>query len=142
MRSAAVVALFATGCSFFLTKGPGAVKPGDDPKKNPCTESSIIPSLDALAGAAAIGVDAGGILLEAVRENHEPKNFVYYFGAPLLALGIAYFWSASYGTDHVEACTEYKEKAGQPSRWQIQPIEPNKQATDPEKPSSIDDITP
>ncbi|MCX5743447.1 MAG: hypothetical protein NT062_13215 [Proteobacteria bacterium] len=109
------------------------MKPGTDPSTVHCSTSAALPSLDAIGGAAAIAASAGGTLYEGVSDNADFKNFKYYYALPLLAVGIAYMWSASYGTDHVEACTEYKEKAGQPSLWQIQPIE-GPPAKDDERP--------
>lgn len=112
------------GCSFALVRGPTAKAPGTDPAQIKCTSSSIIPALDALGGAAAIGAVGTGLILEHTSEDGKPENFTLYYAAPLLAVAIAYFWAASFGTDHVEKCREVKETAGTPSRWQTQPIEP------------------
>ncbi|MBA3538735.1 MAG: hypothetical protein H0T79_03840 [Deltaproteobacteria bacterium] len=129
---AALVACSLTGCSFLLVKGPVATEPGSNPAKLDCTTSTVVPALDALGGAAAIAAAGAGLVLEYASEDGDLKNFKYYYAGPLLAVAIAYFWSASHGTNHVERCRELKERAGTPSRWQVLPIGGVRQETDNE----------
>jgi hypothetical protein len=109
MRSVALV--LVAGCSFVGVRGPTrtASSPPGDPSSIKCSESDVLPALDALAGAAALGVMGGGILLEQTSEDGEPEHFTLYYAGPALAVAIAYFWSASYGTTRVSRCTELKE---------------------------------
>lgn len=113
-----------TGCSFAGVRGPArTVEPPTDPSAIHCTESGVLPALDALGGAAAISVIGGGILLEHTSEDGEPEHFTAYYAGPLLAVAIAYFWSASFGTDRITRCTELKEQASQ-VRAIVRPVTP------------------
>ena len=144
MRLVAVTAaLLTTGCSFVLTKGPGAVPVGTDPAKVDCTTSTVLPSIDAIGGAGTIAASAGGTLYEIVSPDPAFENFKYYYALPLLALGVVYMWSASHGTDNVTSCQALKDKEDQPTLWQVQPIDTNTpQRKDDEKPPTLDDVTP
>ena len=107
----ALVALVA-GCSFVGVRGPGSrvgLLP-EDPADLKCSESSLFPSLDALGGAAAIGIAGGGIVLEQTSEDGKPENFTKYYAAPIVALAIVYFVSASYGNNRITWCTDARER--------------------------------
>jgi hypothetical protein len=122
MRSVALV--LVAGCSFVGVRGPTRAitdSPGD-PRSIKCSESDVLPALDALAGAAALGVMGGGILLEKTSEDGEPENFTLYYAGPALAVAIVYFWSASYGTTRVSRCTEIKEQLAK-VKEAVRPIE-------------------
>ena len=80
-----------------------------DPHDVHCNDSSLIPSLDALGGAAAIAASGAGILVEHTSEHLD--HFTLYAAGPLLVLGIVYFYSGSFGTNHVERCQELKDAA-------------------------------
>ncbi len=112
------------GCSFVLVKDPPRVAPGTDPAKVNCSQSSLIPGIDAIGGAAAIAAAAAGVVLEHTSSDGSPKRFDLYFAGPLVVLGIIYFYAASGGTDAVEACQKIKVKADDPQTWQITPIDP------------------
>ena len=112
------------GCSFLLVKDPPRVVAGTDPAKVDCSTTSVIPGIDAIGGAAAIAASAGGIVLQHTSTDGSPRHFDLYFAAPLLVLGIIYFYAASGGTDAVEACQKIKAKADDPQTWQIVPIDP------------------
>jgi hypothetical protein len=111
MRRALVVVVLA-GCSFVGVRAPArTTEPAKDPAAVHCSDSGILPALDALGGAAAISVIGGGVLLEHTSDDGEPEHFTRNFAGPLLAVAIAYFWSASFGTDRIERCSELKEQA-------------------------------
>ena len=82
----------------------------------------MLPALDALGGAAALGVMGGGILLEQTSEDGEPEHFTLYYAGPLLAVAIVYFASATFGTNRVSRCTELRESAVR-VRDAVRPIE-------------------
>lgn len=130
MRSVALV--LVAGCSFVGVRGPArtAGQPPGDPGSIKCTESDVLPALDALGGAVALGVMGGGILLEQTSEDGEPENFTLYYAGPALAVAIAYFWSASYGTSRVSRCTELKEQLSK-VKEAVRPIEGVPVRTDP-----------
>jgi hypothetical protein len=112
VRFGALLALVASGCSFVAVRGPGqrvGLLP-EDPAQLRCSEDSLFPSLDALGGAAAIAVAGGGIVLEQTSEDGKPENFTKYYAAPLVALAIVYFISASYGNNRITWCSEAKER--------------------------------
>ena len=122
MRAVALVVM--CGCSFAGVRGPArTADPPTDPAKVHCTESALLPNLDALGGAAAISVIGGGVILEHTSDDGEPEHFTKYYAGPLLAVAIAYFWSASFGTDRTERCTEVRERAGA-TRRVVAPITP------------------
>lgn len=124
MRAPALLALFATGCSFVLVKDPPKVAAGTDPNKVDCTSSAVIPGIDAIAGAAAIAAAAGGVILQHTSDDGEPAHFDRYFAGPLAVLGIVYFIAASGGTDRVEACQKLKQRGEDPGLWKVEPIAP------------------
>jgi hypothetical protein len=133
MRFVALVAL--AGCSFVGIRAPSSridpLTTRADAIK--CNESTLLPSIDALGGAAAISVAGGGVLLEQTTDKSRYDHFTLYYAGPLLALAITYWYSAAFGNARVTRCTELKEKARliQPA---VRPIEfdGKQQETDPE----------
>ena len=128
------------GCSFIGVRGPsgrvGLVP--DDPDKIKCTESSLLPSLDALGGALAIAGAGGGIISEQVGEEGKPENFTKYYAGPLIALAIVYFASASFGNTRVTWCTDIKERSLK-ARDSVRPVEFEDGPAPKKKPKPIED---
>jgi len=112
------------------------LEPPTDPGAIKCNDSGVLPAIDAIGGAAAISVMGGGIILEQTSEDGEPEHFTLYYAAPLLALAIVYFSSASFGNNRITRCSELKEAASR-VRSMVLPIEPS---TKPKKPEL--DTTP
>jgi hypothetical protein len=106
----AALAVTVSGCSFIAVRGPvHTTETIQDPALVKCTESSLLPSLDAVAGVIAAGGSIFGTIVDQTNSStHLPDHFTAYYAGPLLALGIAYLWSASFGTDRVEACHDAK----------------------------------
>jgi hypothetical protein len=75
-----------------------------------CTESSVLPALDAIVGALAIGGAVGGEVVD--QTSHPIHRYELYYGLPALVLGIVLLVSADTGTNRVEACQTVKH--GQP----------------------------
>ena len=119
MRSAAMLpvlgAVLFTGCSFVGVRAPTQTEPFDasgaplDPKTIKCTDSDILPAIDALGGAAALAVAGGGVILEHTSDDGSPQHFTAYYMTPLIAVAVAYFYAAQWGTDRVSRCTDLKE---------------------------------
>jgi hypothetical protein len=119
---AALVVIALSGCSFIGVRAPQ--RPPDDgrpldPRSIKCNDSQILPTIDALGGAAAIASAGGGILVEELSETGKFHNFKYYYAAPLVLVGIVYFYSASFGTSRVSRCADLKEGAST-----VEPIRP------------------
>jgi hypothetical protein len=122
MRLAALAAL--AGCSFAGVRAPTAkIDPTTlVPSSIQCNDSSLLPSLDALGGAAAIATAGGGVILERTTVKERYDNFTLYYAGPLLALAIVYWWSASFGNDRISKCSDLKERANA-TRPVVRPIE-------------------
>jgi hypothetical protein len=131
---AAVAAVGATGCSFFLVKGPAErvdILPG---ARVECTESGVVPLVDTFGGLVAITTSGVGILLEQTSDNGEPENFTRYYAGPLAAVAIAYFIAASRGNTRVTWCSDVNERLRSPGERVI-PVNPDrKQQDDKEDP--------
>lgn len=114
MRGLALcLAIVLPACSFVGVRGPNA-RLGIPPKTRSdikCTDSSVLPSLDALAGTAAIGAAGLGTLFEQVSEDGEPEGFTKYAAGPLFVGAIVLFISAGFGNTRVTWCTDAKERA-------------------------------
>jgi hypothetical protein len=113
-----------TACSFAGVRGPSSrvgLVP-NDPSELKCTESALLPSLDALGGALAISAAGGGILIEQTSEDGSLDNFTKYYAGPLIAAGILYFVSASFGNNRITWCTDAKERSMR-ARDAVRPIE-------------------
>src|SRR5688572_18889673 len=93
------------GCSFVGVRGPSD-RVGALPAKLSCTESPLLPSLDAAGGALAFAVAGAGVILEQASDNNEPENFTKYYAGPLVAAGILYFIAASFGNTRITWCTD------------------------------------
>lgn len=105
-----LVACALTGCSFVGVRGPvHTAVPTQDPKSIKCTDSSLLPSVDAVLGSIGVGAAIfGSIVDQTVAHTDLPDHFTKYYAGPLVVLGLAYLWSASFGTNRVEACTDAK----------------------------------
>jgi len=128
-----LLAVSATGCSFFLVKGPSqrvdVIGEGADRK---CTETSIVPVVDVAGGLAAAAAAVGGVILEQTSDDGEPENFGKYYAGPLVVASIVYFVAASRGNSRTTWCSDMKDriKAGEGVRPNLPP-----------PPTSIDDLT-
>jgi len=136
MRSAFLAAALA-GCSFAGIRAPSkSIDPATmRPEQIKCNESALLPSLDAIGGAAAISVMGGGILLQYTTERERYDHFTLYYAGPLLVAAVTYWYSAAFGNARVSRCTDLKETAGRVQPV-VRPIEPDgkpKQETDPEE---------
>jgi len=111
MRRALILVL-ASGCSFLGVRGPSA--PTEliaNPGQVHCTDSDLLPELDALAGVATISVAGGGVILQHTSDDGAPRHFDLYYAPLLLAASILLWSSASFGTNRVEHCREVMERA-------------------------------
>ncbi len=111
MRAALVIVL-AAGCSFIGVRGPSA--PTEliaDPSQVRCTDSDLLPALDSLGGVAAIAAAGGGIVLQHTSNDGTPRHFDLIYAPILLAVSIAAWSSASFGTNRVEHCREVMDRA-------------------------------
>ena len=130
MRSAALAVLLA-GCSFVGVRGPsGKIDPDTTDRRSiKCTESDVLPALDAIGGAAALLAAGGGIILEHTSDDGEPKHFTLYYAGPLVALAIVYFSSGTFGTNRISRCSELRE-----AKSTIIPVTPIEPGAKPKKP--------
>ena len=119
----AAVALFASGCSLLLVEGPPnlAFRMPDDPIY--CTESSILPAIDAVAaasnvaGAVIVGADNSGTFTQ------DEKNIVIGSGIVWAAIQ-TYSWHE--GRKRIRKCREAKlewMRARQPEQRPMPPVE-------------------
>jgi hypothetical protein len=135
MRSIALLALLATGCSFFAVHGPAQrveVLPSDgQPLK--CTESGLVPVIDTAGGVAAVSIATAGVILEQTSDDGKPENFTKYYAGPLVLAAIAYFVSATHGNTRVTWCTDANERL-RSSGERVIPVNP-----DPKKPAQEND---
>jgi len=137
MRWLALPALLATGCSFFLVHGPSEridVLPTERGRVD-CTESGVIPLVDTIGGIAAITSAGVGVLVEQTSDDGKPEHFTAYYAAPLAAVAIAYFISASRGNTKVTWCSDVNDRMRNPAE-RVTPVDPNRkeQAPDTENP--------
>ncbi|MBV8757891.1 MAG: hypothetical protein JO257_11460 [Deltaproteobacteria bacterium] len=100
------------GCSFIGVHGPGALPDPLPPAEQiHCTTDDLLPSVDALGGAAALAAAVGGVIIEHTSASGEPRDFTKYYMTPLIVVGIVYFVAASHGTDKVETCQAAKDRS-------------------------------
>lgn len=126
MRVAAALVL-TSGCSFALVRGPServSILPASD-RDLKCTDSTLFPSLDALAGAAAAAVAGGGIVIEQTSDANDKKleNFTKYYAGPIVVGAIVYFVSAGFGNKRVTWCSDAHERMIK-AQSEIRPIDP------------------
>jgi len=99
MRSSrAGLLAFLASCSFVAVKGPQSTS-----KDVTCTDSDVIPALDAVAGALLISGAIGGEIADHL-SAHPIDHYELIIGLPALVAGIVYVVAASHGTDKVSAC--------------------------------------
>ncbi len=89
-------------CSFFAVKGPQTR--GRDVQ---CTDSDIIPSLDAVTGAVLVGGALVGEIIDHVG-SHSIDHYELIVALPALVVGITSLVAASKGTDRVSTCQAVK----------------------------------
>ncbi len=121
---AVIVAVCLAACSFVGVRTP-VVEPGptpDAPKTIRCSDGSILPALDAIGGAVAMSAAATGVFREQFKDAEKPAHFTAYYAGPLVAIAIAYWYSASFGTSRVSRCAQLKDDAAQ-IREAVRPIE-------------------
>ncbi|MDQ3368693.1 MAG: hypothetical protein M3680_24960 [Myxococcota bacterium] len=92
----------AGGCSYVLTRNPSRAMLTED--QTNCTSHHGYTIVDAVIGAAAVGVGATVIILEQKDEPDYQSVPTYVIGIPLLALGAAFLASSSHGHGKVTRC--------------------------------------
>lgn len=127
MKQAAIVALFATGCSWMFSRPPNRSAPS-------CAPSYAAPALDTYQ---AIG---GGVLAlwafgHASDDQYSSEADTFgLIGAVLAAETTLYALSARYGFEQARACRELRvERAGEP-QW----IAPSMPAEAPMPPIEVE----
>lgn len=95
MKTAAIVALLATGCSFIGVRGP----------PRPCTDTMIPPAIDAVFGAALVA--AGLVAVRTSIPEADEGSAVSplpFLGVAAVMSGFAIGISAAVGYSRVTAC--------------------------------------
>jgi hypothetical protein len=93
------------GCSFFLVKGP----PNEYvPATVQCTDSDVVPSIDAVGGVFAIAGAVGGEFVTQLTD-HKVDHYELFYALPLVVAGIVYLVASSHGTEKVTSCRAAKE---------------------------------
>jgi hypothetical protein len=105
----AALALQLSGCSFFAVKNPAVPDPPPPSDQIHCTTSDLLPTIDALGGAAALATSAGGIIAEETGSHGVAEHWELYYALPLVAVAVVYFASSSHGTKAVERCAVAKD---------------------------------
>ena len=105
----AALALVLAGCSFVGVEGPRVPDPAPPADSIHCTTSDLLPTLDALAGAAALATSAGGVIAEETGTHGIAEHWELYYALPLVAVGVVYFVASSHGTREVERCAVAKD---------------------------------
>lgn len=105
-----IAVVCATGCSFVGVRGPVGYgsEPAADPSSVKCTDSDVLPTLDAIGGAAALAVAGGGFIIEQTSSSGDLHNFTKYYVGPLVVASIVYFISTNFGSKRVERCRAVK----------------------------------
>jgi hypothetical protein len=112
MRITAAIVAVLCGCSFVGVRGAAeTVDPASDPRSIRCTESQVLPTIDAIGGTGALVAAGAGVIIEQASDDGDLENFSLYYAGPLLAVAITYWVSASIGNKRITRCTELKEKA-------------------------------
>jgi len=142
--TAFLLVLAATGCSFFLVKGPAQRVDVVGPGYDKCTESPVVPVVDVIGGLALASAAVGGVILEQADDEFEPKNFGKYYAGPLVVGAIVYFVAASRGNNRITWCSDLKERVKNGEGPRVQPIgEPTKDIyDDPKNPKKPDKPPP
>ena len=99
-----LLALSLAGCSFFFVKPPPEAY---DAKTLVCTDGDVLPSVDSATGVLSIATAVGGEFVTQLTD-HKLDHYELVLGLPLVAIGIAYLVSASYGTHAVQRCRAIK----------------------------------
>jgi hypothetical protein len=104
MARAGALVLCAS-CSFVAVHGPTATNYG---AKSTCTESDLIPAIDAVAGALLVAGAIGGEIADHVASKPLASNYELVIGLPALVVGITYLVAAAGGTSKVSTCQATK----------------------------------
>ena len=118
------MAVCLVACSFVGVSMPtveAGATPGA-PRTIHCSESSVLPALDAVGGALALSGAAVGVFREQFKDSEKPEHFSLFYAGPLVVLAITYWYSAAFGTARVSRCSQLKEEAAQ-VREVVRPIE-------------------
>lgn len=118
------VAVCLLACSFVGVQMP-TVEPGatpGSPRTIHCSDSGLLPALDAVGGALAMSGAAVGIFREQFKDSDKPEHFTLFYAGPLVVLAITYWYSAAFGTARVSRCSQLREEAAQ-VREVVRPIE-------------------
>jgi uncharacterized membrane protein len=103
-KATALLALAAwSGCSWFFVHVPDRTTADPQATARTCTDSSLVPSIDAAAGVLALAGAGGGEIVDHLT-SHSIHDYELVLGLPLVVVGIVYLIAASHGNDAVEAC--------------------------------------
>jgi hypothetical protein len=94
MKRAAVLALFASGCSWAVSRAPE--------RGRSCTASIIPPAIDTFEAAGAAGLALAS--LAYVNEGHSDGDVVGLIGLISAGVGLVYAASAKHGFDRAAEC--------------------------------------
>ena len=101
----AVLASWALGsCSFFAVKGPPDVFVRATVE---CTDSDVVPSIDAAAGVFALAGAVGGEFVTQLTD-HKVEHYELFYGLPLVVAGIVFLVASGHGTEKVQSCRAAK----------------------------------
>jgi hypothetical protein len=99
------LALALGSCSFFVVKGP----PNEYvPATVECTDSAVVPSIDAAGGVFAIAGAVGGEVVTQLTD-HKVAHYELFYALPLVVAGIVYLVASGHGTDKVQSCRAAKQ---------------------------------
>jgi uncharacterized membrane protein YqgA involved in biofilm formation len=98
------LALALAGCSLFAVQG---LPESYNATTVTCTESDLVPSLDAVGGVLAIAGAVGGEFVTQLTD-HTVSHYELFYGLPLVVVGIVYLVAAGKGTAKVQRCRAVK----------------------------------
>jgi hypothetical protein len=99
------VLVLCASCSFVAVHGPTTTNSGP---KSTCTDSALIPGIDAMTGALLVAGSIGGEIAAHVATKPFVSNYELVIGLPALVVGITYLVAASKGTNKVSNCQATK----------------------------------
>jgi hypothetical protein len=100
---ACILALAGSSCSYVFVHAPDPTAPDPRATARTCTDSTLVPSIDAAVGVLAIAGAGGGEIVDH-ETSHTMHDYELIVGLPLLVVGIAYLVAASHGNAAVETC--------------------------------------
>jgi hypothetical protein len=93
---ACACALLTASCSYVFVHAPDPAMADTQAAARSCTDSTLVPSIDAIAGVLAIaGAGAGEVIDHET--SHTVHDYELVIALPLLVVGIAYLVAASHG---------------------------------------------